>query len=297
MSWKNEMLIFGLCSASDDWPSDESQPKCKKRPRMSWKNEMLIFGLCSTSDDQPSDHSDESQPKCKNRPPKSSENEVLIFGLCSNSDDQPSDPSNESQLKCKKGPLSHQKWNAHFWIMFNFWWLAEWSEWWKSTEMQKRPPKSSKNVVLIFGLCSTSDDWPLCWSIYRYRVRLQDWLHSGDEFPIAFKVNYMSEDLLLVTVTSRWICDHGFSTERKHALLCILPYLTYLWNKWKVLIITLTVVEQLIISSKLGTDKWIIKITKSNWLNRYKHLLTVIIFSISTRNVESKWSMRWFVQL
>ena len=93
---------------------------------------------------------------------------MLIFGLCSTSDDWLSDQSDESQLKCKK-----------------------------------RPTKSSKNVVLIFGLCSTSDDWPLCWSIYRYRVRLQDWLHSGDEFPIAFKVNYMSEDLLLVTVTSR----------------------------------------------------------------------------------------------
>ena len=42
----------------------------------------------------------------------------------------------------------------------------------------------------------------LCWSHYRWRVRLQDWLHSGDEFSIAFKVNYISEDLLLVTVTS-----------------------------------------------------------------------------------------------
>ena len=36
-------------------------------------------------------------------------------------------------------------------------------------------------------------------------VRLQDWLHSGDEFSIAFKMNYISEDLLLVTVTSRFI--------------------------------------------------------------------------------------------
>ena len=32
---------------------------------MSLKNKMLIFGLCSTSDDQPSDLSDEHQPKCK----------------------------------------------------------------------------------------------------------------------------------------------------------------------------------------------------------------------------------------
>ena len=52
-----------------------------------------------------------------------------------------------------------QKWNAHFWIMFNLWWLAKWSEWWKSTEMQKKVPKSLKDEMLIFGLRSTSDDW------------------------------------------------------------------------------------------------------------------------------------------
>ena len=40
-SSKNEMLIFGLCSTSDDWPSDPSdtsQPKGKKSPRKSLKN-------------------------------------------------------------------------------------------------------------------------------------------------------------------------------------------------------------------------------------------------------------------
>ena len=59
--------------------------------------------------------------------------------------------------------------------------------------------------MFIFGLHSTSDDWPLCWSHYRCRVRLQDWLHSGDEFSIAFKVNYILEDLLPVMVTSRYL--------------------------------------------------------------------------------------------
>ena len=57
------MLIFGLCSTSDDWLSDlsdESQPKCEKRPPKSSKNEMLGFGLHSTSDDRLSDLSDES---------------------------------------------------------------------------------------------------------------------------------------------------------------------------------------------------------------------------------------------
>ena len=71
---------------------------------------MLIFGLSSTSDDWPSNPSDESQPKYKKRPPKSSKNEMLVLGLSSTSDDWPSNPSDESQPKCKeKGPLSFQK--------------------------------------------------------------------------------------------------------------------------------------------------------------------------------------------
>ena len=162
----HQKIIFGVCSTSNDWPSDprnESWLKCKNRPPKSSKNEMLIFGLCATSDDRPSDLSNESWPKCKKRPAKSSKNEMLIFGLHSTSDDWPSDLSNESQPKCKKGSLSHQKmkcsfldyiqllmigqvilvkkvdqnakkapkvikkWNAHFWITFNFWWSAEWS--------------------------------------------------------------------------------------------------------------------------------------------------------------------------
>ena len=51
------MLIFGLRSNSDDWPSNlsnESQPKCDKRPPKPLKNEILIFILHSTSDDRPS---------------------------------------------------------------------------------------------------------------------------------------------------------------------------------------------------------------------------------------------------
>ena len=31
--------------------------------------------------------------------------------------------------------VPHSKWNAHFWIKFNFWWLAKWSKWWKSTKI------------------------------------------------------------------------------------------------------------------------------------------------------------------
>ena len=74
----------------------------KKGPLSHLKNEMLIFGLRSTSDDWLSDLSDESQPKCEKRPPKSSKIEMLVFGLCSTSDDWPNNLSNKIQSKCEK---------------------------------------------------------------------------------------------------------------------------------------------------------------------------------------------------
>ena len=62
-------------------------------------------------------------------PLQSSKNEMLIFGLCSTSDNQPSDLSDEKSTEMwKEAPKVIKKWNACFWIMFNFWWLAEWSK-------------------------------------------------------------------------------------------------------------------------------------------------------------------------
>ena len=48
---KNEMLIFGLHSTSDDQPGLVNGLKPHLPPLSSQKNEMLIFGLRSTSDD------------------------------------------------------------------------------------------------------------------------------------------------------------------------------------------------------------------------------------------------------
>ena len=88
-------------------------------------------------------------------PPLSSlKNKMLIFGLCS------------TLLISQAGwwtqtlsaiPLQQKKWNAHFWIMFNFWWLAGLVD-----GLKPHPPpiSSQKNKMLIFGLCSTSDDRP-----------------------------------------------------------------------------------------------------------------------------------------
>ena len=66
---------------------------------------MFIFGLCSTSDDRPSDPSKKHQLKCKKNekgPLSHQKNKMFIFGLRSTSDDRPSDLSKKCQLKHKK---------------------------------------------------------------------------------------------------------------------------------------------------------------------------------------------------
>ena len=56
-------------------------------------------------------------------------------------------------------PLQPKNWNAHFWITFNFWWSAVLVD---GLEPSHLPPlsKPKKNKMLVFGLHSTSDDWP-----------------------------------------------------------------------------------------------------------------------------------------
>ena len=109
------------------------------------KIEMLIFGLCSTSDEL-AGLVDGLEPHL---PPLSSQKcEMLIFGLCSTSDDRPG-------WLMDSNPIHHpslaKKWNAHFWIMFNFWWSAGLVE---GLEPHLLPLSSQKkNEMLIFGLC------------------------------------------------------------------------------------------------------------------------------------------------
>ena len=82
---------------------DQTIKKWKRSPKSS-KNKMFLFGLCSTSDDWPSNPSKKHRPNHKKwkRSPKSSKNEMFLFGLCSTSDDRPSNPSKIRRPKCKK---------------------------------------------------------------------------------------------------------------------------------------------------------------------------------------------------
>ena len=148
---KNAMLIFGLRSTFDDrsgWSMDLN-PICHPSPTK--KNDMLIFGLCSTSDDRWGWLMDSN---CIHYPSPAKKMKcsflytfnfwwlaTLVIGL------KPHPP-----------PISNQKkWNAHFWITFNFWWSAGLVD---ELESHLPPLSSQKYEVLIFGLCSTSDDWP-----------------------------------------------------------------------------------------------------------------------------------------
>ena len=142
--------------------------KKQKRPPKSSKNKMFIFALCSTlmiGQAIQAKNVDQTIKKQK-RPPKSSKNKMFIFGLRSTSDDRPSDPSKIHQPKCKKnekGPLSHQKIKCSFLDYVQLPMIGrviQAKNIDRNAKKQKRPPKSSKNKMFIFGLHSTSDDQP-----------------------------------------------------------------------------------------------------------------------------------------
>ena len=67
------------------------------------------------------------------------------------------------QKKTKKGPLSHRKIKCSFLDYIQLLMIGEAIQATnvdRNAKKQKRPPKSSKNEMFIFGLHSTSDDWP-----------------------------------------------------------------------------------------------------------------------------------------
>ena len=152
-SQRNEMLIFVLCSTSNDWlgwsmasnpihhPSPAKTVKCSflyyiqhlmlarlvnglephPPPLSSQKNEMLIFWLCSTSDDQLG-WSMDLNPICHPSPANKMKCyfldyvQLLMIAWAGQWTQTPSTTS-----------LQPKKWNATFWFMFNFWCWPDWS--------------------------------------------------------------------------------------------------------------------------------------------------------------------------
>ena len=109
-SSKNKMFISGLCSTSDDWPSNLSkkhQPKHKKNEKGPLSHQkikcsfldyiqLLMIGQAIRVKNV------NRNAKKQKRPPKSSKNQMFISGLCSTSDDWPNDLKKKHQPKCKK---------------------------------------------------------------------------------------------------------------------------------------------------------------------------------------------------
>ena len=120
-------------------------------PLSSQKNEMPIFGLRSTSDDWLG-RSMASNPVCHPSPAKKMKClfldyiQLLMISRASQWTRTPS-----------ATPLQPKKCNAHFWIIFNFWWLAGQVN---GLKPHLLPLSSQKNEMLIFGLHSTSDAQP-----------------------------------------------------------------------------------------------------------------------------------------
>ena len=179
---KNEMLIFGLCSSSDDQPgwSMDSNPICHPSPAIkmkcssldyihfwwsawlvdglkphlpplsSQKHEMLIFVINLISDVGQTCQWTRTPSTTPLQPIKWNASFWIVF----TSDDQLGWLMDSKPI-CQPSPA--KKWNVHFRIMFNFWWSARLVD-----GLKPHPPplSSQKHEMLIFGLRSTSDNQP-----------------------------------------------------------------------------------------------------------------------------------------
>ena len=223
---KNDMLVFGLCWTSDDWPgwSMDLNPICYPSPAKKMKClfldyvQLLMISRAGQWIQTPS--TTHLQPKKWNAhfcitfnfwwlaglvnglkphlPPLSSQkNEVLIFGLRSTSDDWLGWPMDSNPI-CHLSPGI--KWNAHFCITFNLWWLAGLVD---ELESHLPPLSSHKNEVLIFGLCSTSDDWP-GWSMDSNPIHH---LSPAKEWMLIFGLHSTSDDWPGWSMDSNPICN------------------------------------------------------------------------------------------
>ena len=150
-SQKNEMLLFGFHSTSDDWRgwSMDSNPICHPSPAIEMKClfldyvQLLMIGWAGRWTQTPSPA---KIMKCSFLDYV----QLLMIGWAGKWTQTPS-----------ATPLQPKTWNTHFWITFNIWWSARLVD-----ALEPHMPNlfSQNNEMLIFGLCSTSDDQP-SWSM------------------------------------------------------------------------------------------------------------------------------------
>ena len=183
-SHKNEMLIFGLRSTSDDqldWSMDSNaihhpSPAINMKCLFLDYIQLLMIWPGWSMHSNPIYH---LSPATKLKCSFLDYIQLLMIGRAGRWTQTPSTTS-----------LRRQKWNAHFWIMFNFWWLARlvdglkphlqplssqkklnahfwitFNFWWLLgliNWLKRHPPplSSQKHEMPIFTLHSNSDDKP-----------------------------------------------------------------------------------------------------------------------------------------
>ena len=148
------MLIFWLCSTSDVGQTGQwtKTPSTTPLQPIKWN---ASFWIMFTSDDQPSWLMD-SNPICHPSPDNKMKYSFLDYVQLL----MISWAGRWTQTPFTT-PLQPKKWNAHFLIMFNFWWSAGLVN---GLKVHLPPFSSQKNEMLLFGLRSTSDD-QLGWSM------------------------------------------------------------------------------------------------------------------------------------
>ena len=148
------MLLFGLCSTSDVGQTGQwtQTPSSTPLQPIKWNTS---FWIMFTFDDQlgwSMDSNPIHHPSPANKMKNSFFDHVQLLMI---------------SWACRWTqtpfitPLLPKKWNAHFLIMFNFWWSAGLVN---GLKPHLPPLSSQKNEMLLFGLRSTSDD-QLGWSM------------------------------------------------------------------------------------------------------------------------------------
>ena len=143
----------------------DSNPICHPSPAQRMKCSFLDYiQLLMISWAIQAQNIDQNAKKKQKWPPKSFKNQRFVFALHSTSDDWPSDLSKKCWLKCKKnkkGPLSHWKIKGLFLDYIQLLMISraiQIKNVNRNYKKPRRPSKSLKNQMFIFGLHSTSDE-------------------------------------------------------------------------------------------------------------------------------------------
>ena len=146
----------------------------------------------------------------------SSKNKMLIFGLCSTSDDRPSDFSNEHRPKSnkmKKGPQCHWKIKCLFLDYVQLLMIGQVIKATKVDWNAKKTPKSSRNGMLGFGLCSTSDDRPSDLNDKRWPKHKK--VKKGPLCQWKIKCSFMDDVQLLMISWAIWATNVDWNAKKQ----------------------------------------------------------------------------------